>query len=94
MKFLTFHSKLLRFQLFTLQNYKSFKTQNENGKKIITETFTFFFLSVFAPNPYELLKSSVNASRNNFMFSNLTHESVIVCSSVNIVLDSQDCKAM
>ena len=26
-------SRILRFQLFTLRNYKSFKTQNENGKK-------------------------------------------------------------
>ena len=36
--------------------------------KIITETFTFFFLSVFAKNPYELLKSRVNRIRDNFYF--------------------------
>ena len=34
-------SRILRFQLFTLQNYKSFKTQNENGKKSLRKLLRF-----------------------------------------------------
>ena len=35
---------------------------------IITETFRFFLLAVFAPNPYQFLKSDVNAMRDNIYF--------------------------
>ena len=36
-------SRILRFQLFTLQNYKPFKTQNENVKKSLRKLLRFPF---------------------------------------------------
>ena len=36
-------SRILRLQLFTLQNHKSFKTQNENGKKSLGKLLRFSF---------------------------------------------------
>ena len=36
-------SRILRFQLFTLQNCKSFKTQSENGKKSLRKLLRFSF---------------------------------------------------
>ena len=36
-------SRILRFQLFTLENSKSFKTQNENGKKSLRKLLRFSY---------------------------------------------------
>ena len=57
-------SRILLFQLFTLQDYKWFKTQNENGKKSLGKLLRLSFYPIF---------------------SKLTHESIIVCSNVNVV---------
>ena len=41
---LTFYSRLLRFQLFTLQTYKSVRTQNKNGKNDYGNFYGFLFI--------------------------------------------------
>ena len=82
---LTFHSKPNCLRYNNIISHSKLKTKTV---KIITETFAFFYLSVFVPNPYLFLKPSINAIPDNFCFySNLIHESERVCSNVNEVLE-------